>query len=926
MTTFNGKDLTIRWKEYVDAPGDDLQNERQYRVEFTCGSGTVVKYVGANENYGTDTDGYRQYQCTLTFEENRQFGLTRSPTINVYTQDAWGDWTAPALTVNANNPQSTFGTAPTVTNTVDGATLKITKPSDTDVAGYLVYMDTTNPPTKDSAHLVYDGPNTAVSLVVSDYTTRYVQVAPYDQFGQDSLTYSSVLSFAKQPTNVQGFLTNEAVIVAADSSGTVSSFSTASGNFKVYDGPTDVSSSCTFSVFASSGVTVSINSSGAYSASAMSADNGTATFRAVYGTVTIDKIFTIAKAKAGGGGTPGTAGADAKLLQLISDRQIIAYDSAGTATPTTQTTTFTTQKQNTTATVSWSITDAAGVSRTPVTSYLSASTGDSVTMTESQFASARNSTSGVIVTATATDGVTLTDKISVVRVQQGATGATGPSGSNGLNNAVVYLYKRSASAPALPTTTSTYTFATGALTGQDNGWTQGVPAGSNPLYVTVATASSAGTTDTIASSEWASAVIMAQDGATGSTGAAGTNVATVFLYQRSASTPSVPSVTTTYNFSSGALTGVNNGWSQTVPTTNGNPCYVTTATALSTTSTDTIANSEWASPTILAQDGAAGANGTNGLNNATVFLFQRSASTPSVPSVSTVYTFSTNALSGVNNGWSQSVPSANGNPCYVTVATASSNSSTDNIGSGEWSSPTVLSQDGAAGATGASGAPGLNSASVFLYQRSALTPSVPSVTTTYTFSTGVLSSINNGWSQTVPAANGNPCYVTSATAASTGSTDTIANTEWASPTILVQDGATGATGPSGPTIGLTASAGTFTYVDGIPTDSTQSITFTATRQNTSETVNFTSSPSVTLTGSGLTRSLSLANFDPNSQVTVTATGATSGASTSFTVSRQNYVTSNDSIVPDSDWNWDFGATDLVRPWRNQGSWNRTNLN
>src|SRR5206468_4308431 len=142
--------------------------------------------------------------------------------------------------------------------------------------------------------------------------------------------------------------------------------------------------------------------------------------------------------------------------------------------------------------------------------------------------------------------------------------------------------------------------------------------------------SCSGASDTIANTEWSSPVILAQDGRTGATGGAGANglnSAPVFLYQRSASAPSVPSATTTYTFSTGALTGINNGWSQTVPAANGNPLYVTTATASSTTATDTIANTEWATPSIMAQDGAQGPQGPTGnsgapgLNSAQVFLF-----------------------------------------------------------------------------------------------------------------------------------------------------------------------------------------------------------------------------------------------------------------------------------------------------------------
>lgn len=195
----------------------------------------------------------------------------------------------------------------------------------------------------------------------------------------------------------------------------------------------------------------------------------------------------------------------------------------------------------------------------------------------------------------------------------GANGSNGADGSNGYSNAIVYIYQRSASgAPTLPSATTTYTFSTGALTGLNNGWSQTIPAGTDPLYVSAATASSTGSTDTIASGEWSGAVVLAANGSNGSNGSNGTNgtdglnSASVFIYQRSASgAPTLPSATTTYTFATGALTGLNNGWQQGVPSGT-NPLYVSQATAVSTGSTDTITSGEWSSALVLAQNGADG--------------------------------------------------------------------------------------------------------------------------------------------------------------------------------------------------------------------------------------------------------------------------------------------------------------------------------
>lgn len=178
----------------------------------------------------------------------------------------------------------------------------------------------------------------------------------------------------------------------------------------------------------------------------------------------------------------------------------------------------------------------------------------------------------------------------------GPNGARGTDGVAGLNNAPVYIYKRAVSAPALPTTICTYTFATGVVTGMNNGWTATVPAGNDPLYVGLAAASAAGPTDTIAPAEWASPVIMVKDGL---------NAATVYLFKRTSTTtpPALPTTTTTYTFASGVATGMDGGWTQTLPASGGAYRWVTTGSALSAGPTDTIGPSEWASAAILAEDG-----------------------------------------------------------------------------------------------------------------------------------------------------------------------------------------------------------------------------------------------------------------------------------------------------------------------------------
>ena len=190
-------------------------------------------------------------------------------------------------------------------------------------------------------------------------------------------------------------------------------------------------------------------------------------------------------------------------------------------------------------------------------------------------------------------------------------------------------------------------------------------------------------------------------GIDGSNGVNGMNAATIYLYQRATSTPSKPSNTLTYTFSTTKITGtLNNGWSTAIPTGT-DAVYITVASVSSKNDTATIAASSWSAPVVLASNGKTGSDGKAGLNVATIYLYQRNTSKPSKPSASVTYTFSTGVASGLNNGWSQKIPDGT-NPLYVTLATASSNTATDTILSSEWSDVVVMAQNGEDGQDGIS--------------------------------------------------------------------------------------------------------------------------------------------------------------------------------------------------------------------------------
>lgn len=357
----------------------------------------------------------------------------------------------------------------------------------------------------------------------------------------------------------------------------------------------------------------------------------------------------------------------------------------------------------------------------------------------------------------------------------GATGAPGAPGVDGSSTALVYIYQRAASQPALPTQTVTYTFATGNIATLNNGWSATVPAGSNPLWVAAASAVSTSGVDTIAANEWSSPVVLAQNGTNGSPGAPGNpgadglNSATVYLFQRtSGSTPSVPSANVTYTFATAAASGVNNGWSQTMPTSGGTHRWMTTATAAATGASDVIAPGEWAAPALVAQDGTNGTNGSpgspgaNGTQAAVVYLYQWSTVQPANPGGSSAYTWSAASHTGYTSGdgWSTTVPSNPGTPgARLWVASKSiSDTATATATTVSWASGITVSawsQNGNNGSPGAAGAPGANgvqSATFSVFQWAVTQPAGPTGTGSYSWASGSFGAAPSGWSLTPGAA------------------------------------------------------------------------------------------------------------------------------------------------------------------------------
>lgn len=284
-------------------------------------------------------------------------------------------------------------------------------------------------------------------------------------------------------------------------------------------------------------------------------------------------------------------------------------------------------------------------------------------------------------------------------------------------------------------------------------------------------------------------------------GGGGSNTITLLLYKatvRAATSLTGPSGPVTFNLSTLTLTEDStdalNGWSLLMPENTLPKRWVTQALISTTASTIQIQPAQWSTPRVFSIDGVDGEDGSgtgeglDGFSRATVYAYKAAETIAANDNPGdTVYTFAT-GVATLSNGWQSSIPSSV-LPVWVRTGLAISRDAVDTINSNEWSDAVKI--------TGAS----LNTAQLFIYKRTASStpPDVndkPTASAAYNFETGILSGLNNGWTNIPPLSSGKYLWVRAAMASSTTLTDNIAPTEWSEPRLLASDGSDG-TGGSG---------------------------------------------------------------------------------------------------------------------------------
>lgn len=124
-----------------------------------------------------------------------------------------------------------------------------------------------------------------------------------------------------------GLLTNEATTLSADENGNVFDFSTATGEFQIYDGLTKVTEGVSFAISGQVGASGTINQNGVYNVTAMTADTATIEFKATYKGTEIVKKLSLAKSR------KGQPGKNANLLYLSVSNNVIVFDANDVAFP-----------------------------------------------------------------------------------------------------------------------------------------------------------------------------------------------------------------------------------------------------------------------------------------------------------------------------------------------------------------------------------------------------------------------------------------------------------------------------------------------------------------------------------------------------------------------------------------------------------------
>lgn len=337
------------------------------------------------------------------------------------------------------------------------------------------------------------------------------------------------------------------------------------------------------------------------------------------------------------------------------------------------------------------------------------------------------------------------------------------SSTQAYNQATLSLYKRSSSGviPDAPSSTLSYDFTTGVLTGNLEGWSNGtIPSGTDDLYIATAAVRSQTDTADIEPDAWGVGILTST----------AFRQQTVNIYRRGSDVR--PGSDVLYNFTDGSVLGLTD-WSLSIPPGD-EDVFIGVAVASAAGTSDVIEPADW----------SIGPLGTSGHQAAVINLYQSGTDKPAEPVNEITYDFTQGKVITDVSPWSTSVPENTQGKIYVTTATANTSAlvQTDVIPVGEWTDPQVVLESG------------INAVPVNLYRKYTLdsVPDKHTNTLTYSFDTaGLVNQPDNSWHEYPMSVNlGEAVWSMTATAQglASASTDTIEPDEFSEPVIYTATG------------------------------------------------------------------------------------------------------------------------------------------
>lgn len=253
-----------------------------------------------------------------------------------------------------------------------------------------------------------------------------------------------------------------------------------------------------------------------------------------------------------------------------------------------------------------------------------------------------------------------------------------------------------------------------------------------------------------------SKIVDGAPGTKGDPGVTGNQYAVAYVYQWAPNTPSKPTGTTLYNWSTGANTGYTDfdNWASTVPANPGTPGVRLYVAAVSITAAGGTASSvvSYGNSVVQAwaQNGSNGSNGVSGIQSATAIVYQWAATIPAGPIGGSTYSWS-NGSFDVPSSWvatPTAAPSQNMTlwAARVLVTDSAVNSTT----SFNWSTAAIYAA-GYSASNGQAGPSGASYVTAYCASATGNATSAPAATT----GKSSLPAANSGgivgtWSATVP--------------------------------------------------------------------------------------------------------------------------------------------------------------------------------